>query len=165
MFNDRSVRSWLQDLHPFLRGWIGTMLTFVMLGTVSAVWANPFFVRMTPVGAWEFPALVLLALLSGAFVALPNACGLRRASVGGAAGFFGIACPTCNKILMLIFGGEALMLWFDPMRPFIAIGGIALLSVAIWRRWRRWRSFHNFQTNLQNEARHGDSRRHTLDAV
>lgn len=149
MFNDRSVRTWPQGLHPFLRGWIATMLTFVMLGTVSAVWANPFFVRMTPVGAWEFPALVLLALLTGVFVALPNACGLRRASAGGAAGFFGIACPTCNKILMLIFGGEALMLWFDPMRPFIAIGGITLLSVAIWHRWR---AFHSFQTNLQNEA-------------
>ena len=139
MSDERSIWTWPREMHPFLRGWMAALLAFAALGTVSAVWANPFFVRMTPVGAWEFPALVLLSVLTGTFVALPSACGLRRATAGGTAGFLGIACPTCNKILMLIFGGEALMLWFDPMRPFVTAGGIALLSFATWRRWR---SFH-----------------------
>ncbi|WP_210880332.1 hypothetical protein [Roseovarius autotrophicus] len=124
------------------------MLAFIALGTASAVWINPFFVRMTPVGAWELPALALLAVLTGVFVALPNACGFRRATAGGTAGFLGIACPTCNKFLMLIFGGEALMLWFDPMRPYITVGGIAVLAFAIWRRWR---SFHTQETHILNE--------------
>lgn len=73
---------------------MATMLAFVALGAVSAVWANPLFVRMTPVGAWEFPALVFLAVLTGVFVALPNAGGLRRATAGGTAAFLGIASPT-----------------------------------------------------------------------
>ena len=64
-------------------------------------------------------------------------------------GFVGIACPTCNKILMLIFGGEALMIWFDPMRPYLTAGGIVVLSIAVWRRWR---SFHTRRINFPNEA-------------
>ena len=149
MSGERSIWSWPEELHPVLRGWMATMLTFVALGTISAVWANPLFVRMTPVGAWEFPSLVLLAVLTGTFVALPSACGLRRAAAGGTAGFVGIACPTCNNILMLIFGGEALMIWFDPMRPYLTAGGIAVLSIAVWRRWR---SFHTRRINFPNEA-------------
>ena len=146
---ERSIWSWLQELHPFLRGWMVAMLAFIALGTVSAIWANPLFVRMTLVGAWEFPALALLAVLTGVFFALPNTCGLRRATAGGTAGFLGIACPTCNKILMLIFGGEALLLWFDPMRPYVTAGGIAVLFFAIWRRWR---SFHTQEPHSPNEV-------------
>ena len=136
MSHERALWPWTREMHPFYWGWMAGILAFAALGTVSAIWANPFFVRMTPVGAWELPALVLLAVLTGTFVALPNACGLRRATAGGTVGFLGIACPTCNKILMLIFGGEALMLWFDPIRPFVTTGGIALLSFATWQRWR-----------------------------
>ena len=36
-----------------LRGLIVGMALFVVLGTVTAVWANPLFVRMTPVGPWS----------------------------------------------------------------------------------------------------------------
>lgn len=144
-----SIWFWPQVWHPFLRGWLGAVLVFASMGTVSAVWANPLFVRMTPVGAWEFPSLVLLAALTGTFVALPSACGLRRAAAGGTVGFVGIACPTCNKILMLIFGGEALMIWFAPMRPYLTAGGIVVLSIAVWRRWR---SFHTRRINFPNEA-------------
>ena len=43
---------------------VGTPL-FVVLGTVTAVWAHPLFVRMTPVGPWEFVATVLTAFLGG----------------------------------------------------------------------------------------------------
>jgi threonine/homoserine/homoserine lactone efflux protein len=123
------------------------IVAFVALGTVSGVWTNPFFVRMTPTGSWELPALSLLAALTGVFVAIPSACGLRRATAGGTASFVGIACPTCNKILMLVFGGEALMAGFDPVRPYVAAAGIALLSFAIWRKWRSTRFSKTRSTN------------------
>ncbi len=61
-----------------LRGTAVGVALFAVLGTVTAVWANPLFVRMTPVGPWEFGATVLTALLAGVTVALwVSRCRLR----------------------------------------------------------------------------------------
>ena len=110
------------------------LASFAALGTVSAIWENPFFVRMTPVGTWEFPTLIVLSTLTGVFAAIRRpVCSLNQVGTSSIAGFLGIACPTCNKILMLIFGGEALMRWFDPIRPLISVLGLAILIYAISR--------------------------------
>ncbi len=128
---------------PFLRYFRGTIVglaVFAAFGTVSAVWANPFFVRMTPVGSWEFPATAIMGILAGITAALwvPH-CRVRGSGSGGVAGFVGIACPTCNKILMLLFGGPAFLAWFDPIRPYVASGGIAMMALAAFRVWRTFR--------------------------
>ena len=127
------------------RGLHGTAVgvaLFAVLGTVTAVWANPLFVRMTPVGPWEFGATVLTALLAGVTVALwvPR-CRLRTSGAGGLASFLGIACPTCNKVLMLIFGGPTLMAWFDPVRPWLAVAGVTIMSFAAMRALWAYRDF------------------------
>ena len=123
-----------------LRGTAVGLALFVVLGTVAAVWANHLFVRMAPVGPWEFGATVLTALLAGVTAALwvPR-CGLRTSGTGGFASFLGIACPTCNKVLMLIFGGPALLAWFDPVRPLLAAGGVVVMGLAALRTWRAFR--------------------------
>lgn len=123
-----------------LKGTAVGLAVFAALGTVTAVWANPLFVRMTPVGPWEFGATVLTALFAGVTVALwvPR-CRLRTSGTGGVASFLGIACPTCNKILMLIFGGPALMAWFDPVRPWLAAAGVIVMGIAALRTWRAFR--------------------------
>lgn len=120
-----------------LRGTAVGIALFAVLGTVTAVWANPLFVRMTPVGPWEFGATVLTALLAGVTVALwvPR-CRLRTSGAGGLASFLGIACPTCNKVLMLSFGGPALLAWFDPVRPWLAAAGVIVMGYAAVRTWR-----------------------------
>lgn len=108
--------------------------SFIVLGTVSALWPNPLFVRMTQAGNWEIAALVAGSLLAGVFVAVrPSACPTRPAGAGGIAGFLGIACPTCNKLLMLVFGGELLLTYFDPVRPLFAAAGVAVLGFAVAR--------------------------------
>jgi len=48
-----------------LRGTFVALAIFVVVGTVSAVWANSFFKRMTPVGIWELAAIAMLAALAG----------------------------------------------------------------------------------------------------
>ena len=120
------------------RGILVSLLTFGAIGTITAVWSNPFFTRMTPIGMWELPSLVAVSLLTGVFttVRLPN-CSTGKAGLGGLASFLGIACPTCNKILMLIFGGEALLRWYDPIRPAVTAIGIVLLCLAIRKEWRK----------------------------
>ena len=129
-------------LQRLFRGTLTGLVLFAILGTVTAVWINPFFVRMTPVGLWELGATTLTATLAGVIVGLwgPQ-CRLRTSGAGGVASFLGIACPTCNKVLMLIFGGPALLAWFDPVRPYLAVAGVIIMSFAAMRALRAYRDF------------------------
>jgi hypothetical protein len=106
---------------------------FAGLGTVAALWDNPLFMRMTPTGSFEIALLLLLSILAGVYVGLPrNACGKRTAGTGGVIGFLGIACPVCNKILVLLFGSALLLEYYEPARLYLALSGVALLAAAIW---------------------------------
>ncbi|MBD3623947.1 MAG: hypothetical protein HUJ24_00925 [Rhodobacteraceae bacterium] len=53
--------------------------------------------------------------------------------------FLGIACPTCNKVLMLVFGGPALLAWFDPLRPYLAAAGMIIMAFAANRALHAYR--------------------------
>ena len=121
-----------------LKGAMVAVLTFAGLGTVSAIWENPLFIRMTPAGNWEITALLLLSVLIGVFIAIRRpACSGKTAGAGGVLGFVGIACPVCNKILLLLFGGDLLLTYFEPMRLYVAAIGIALAGWAVVREIRR----------------------------
>ena len=71
-----------------LKGVIVAAVTFAALGTVAAIWENPFFVRMTPAGNAEVWVLGLLALLIGVFVVIrrPGCLG-QTAGPGWVPGF------------------------------------------------------------------------------
>lgn len=113
------------------------LVTFVALGTVSALWENPFFIRMTPAGGWEIALLAVLSLLLGLYAAVRRpACSIGTAGAGGLLGFLGVACPICNKILLLLFGGELLLTYYEPLRLYVAAAGIALAALALRREWR-----------------------------
>ncbi len=113
-------------------------LMFAGLGTVAALWENPLFMRMTPTGGFEIALLLLLSALAGIYVGIPQSeCGRRVAGAGGIVGFLGIACPVCNKILMLLFGGALLLEYYEPARLYLAMGGAGLLAVAIWLKLTR----------------------------
>ncbi|MBA3909943.1 MAG: hypothetical protein C0524_08645 [Rhodobacter sp.] len=138
------------------RGFRGTavgLALFAVLGTVTAVWANPLFVRMTPIGSWEFGATVLTALLAGVTAAfwVPQ-CTLRGSGTGGIASFLGIACPVCNKVLMLLFSGPALLVWFDPIRPWLAAVGVVIMGFAALSTWRRFIVPRNSGATVQEKV-------------
>ena len=152
MRNDVTAKqvTYQDTLRRGLRGTAVGLALFVVLGTVTAVWANPLFVRMTPVGPWEFGATALTALFAGVTTALwvPR-CRLRTSGTGGLASFLGIACPTCNKVLMLIFGGPALLAWFDPVRPWLAAAGVIVMGFAALRTWQAFRAFWFTEATVQ----------------
>ena len=111
---------------------------FAGLGTVAALWENPLFMRMTPTGGFEIALLLLLSVLAGVYVGLPQAeCAKRTAGTGGVIGFLGIACPVCNKILMLLFGSTLLLEYYEPARLYLALGGVVLLLIAVWLKLTR----------------------------
>lgn len=110
--------------------------SFVALGTVAALWENPFFVRMTPAGDVEIVLLGVLSLLLGTYVAIRRPfCSAKAAGAGGVFGFIGVACPVCNKILLLLFGGDLLLTYFEPVRIYVAAAGVLIAAVAVAREW------------------------------
>lgn len=114
---------------------------FVLLGTVAALWDNPFFTRMTAISGFEIGLLALQSMLLGAYVAIPvRGCAFKTASVGGIANFVGIACPVCNKLLMLVFGADALLTYLEPARIYLAAGGALITGFAVHIRWRSHRT-------------------------
>ncbi len=126
---------------------------FAGLGTVAALWENPLFMRMTPTGGFEITLLLLLSVLAGIYVGLPQTeCGKRTAGTGGIIGFLGIACPVCNKILVLLFGGALLLEYYEPVRIYLVLSGIALLAIAIWLKLTR-HGYVEAGTTMDNIAR------------
>lgn len=121
-----------------LKGVIVAAVTFAALGTVAAIWENPFFVRMTPAGNAEVWVLGLLAILIGVFVVIRRpGCMGKTAGTGGVLGFLGIACPVCNKILLVIFGGDLLLTYFEPIRIYVAAFGVVIAAWAVLHEIRR----------------------------
>lgn len=124
-----------------LMGAAAAVATFAAVGTPTALWRNPFFVRMTPAGDFEIAALLALSLLFGVYVAIRRpACSVKTAGAGGVLGFLGIACPVCNKLLVLLIGGDLLMAYFEPIRLYVALAGVVLAAVAVGREWHRIRA-------------------------
>ncbi len=134
-------------------GWIGVTVTmnlrrtplaillavgsFIVLGTVAALWENPLFVRMTPVGGFEVGLLATLSVLLGVYVVVKRpACSVTTAGAGTVLGFLGIACPVCNQILLLIFGGELLLTYFEPLRIYVAAAGVIIMGLAVLHELR-----------------------------
>ncbi len=124
-----------------VRGVLVAIGSFFVLGTVAALWPNPFFMRMTPTGGFEVALLAAQSVLLGVFFAIPvTACATKLASVGGVASFLGVACPICNKILLLLFGSQLLMTYLEPARIYLAAAGALITGIAVVVRWRQFRA-------------------------
>lgn len=116
-----------------LKGAATAVASFAGLGTVAALWDNPFFIRMVPAGAMEILLLAALSALLGTFVAVRRRqCSVGTIGSGGVLGFLGIACPVCNQLLMLLFGGELLLTYYEPVRIYVAAAGVLIAGGAVW---------------------------------
>ncbi len=112
--------------------------TFLALGTVTALWDNPLFVRMTPAGTVEIFLLAAQSILLGVYFSMPRrACAKREAGVGSVMIFLGVACPVCNKILLYVFGSELLLIYFEPARLYVALAGFLITGLAVWLKWTK----------------------------
>ncbi len=124
------------SLSRILKGLAVALGSFVALGSVAALWENPLFVRMTPAGDLEIVLLGLLSVLLGTYVAIRRPfCSAKTAGVGGVLGFIGVACPVCNKVLLLLFGGDLLLTYFEPVRVYVAAAGVLAVAAAVAREW------------------------------
>ena len=123
-----------------LKEWLSTLIiasaAFLLLGTITALWNNSFFIRMTEVNGWDYIILSFESLLIGLFFGIraPH-CATKKAGIGGVLGFVGFGCPVCNKILLLLFGSSFLLSYFEPVRHYAGALGLLLFSYALIQRW------------------------------
>ena len=123
-----------------LKEWLSTLIiasaAFLLLGTITAIWNNSFFIRMTEVNGWDYIILSFESLLIGLFFGIqaPH-CATKKAGIGGVLGFVGFGCPVCNKILLLLFGSSFLLSYIEPVRHYAGALGILLFSYALIQRW------------------------------
>lgn len=112
-----------------------TAAGFAFVGTLTALWQNPFFGRMTAVAGYEYALLGGQALLGGLYLAVRTpVCAAKAAGSGGVLGFLGVACPVCNKVLLAIFGSGVLLSYFEPIRLYVGLLGVAALAWAVWQK-------------------------------
>ena len=115
--------------------------SFVVLGTVAALWRNPFFIRMVPMQGYEIPLLAAQSGLLGLFVAIRRpVCRARTFGASSVLNFLGVACPICNKLLLFAFGANALLSWFEPVRLYVGLVGTGIALFAVVQEIRRQRA-------------------------
>lgn len=131
----------------------------LVIGIATVLIPNPVFARDIPPVWWNYPVLVLTAVLSGMLIATyfrpgrvaganlteaegdlggDGEAGARRSSrmgmAGGVLAWFAVGCPVCNKIALIALGYSGAITWFAPVQPYLALAALALTGVALlWR--------------------------------
>lgn len=140
---DTTLRSWSH--RRWLAAAAATLAAGLVLGLPTALVPNPVFARQIAAPAWSYPALAVTAILTGLLLATyvrddareeVAAEDAKRFTVGGLLAFFAIGCPTCNKLVLLALGTSGAITWFEPVQPYLAVAGIAVLGFALHRRIR-----------------------------
>lgn len=119
----------------------------VAIGVPSALLANPYFVRMTPVPWWSYAAWAMTSVLSGVLAATyvhappspPRAPG-RAGIVANIGSVLAVGCPVCNKLVVAALGVSGALGVWAPMQPVLAAASLAVLGWALWRRLSTLRS-------------------------
>lgn len=114
---------------------VAAVLTFLVIGLPTDIVANPVFGREVPVRPWEPVVLVLTSILTGLWFGLQRARSETRADEDssvptlGAAGLalFAVACPVCNKVVLLALGTSGALGIWQPLQPWLA--GVSLVAL------------------------------------
>jgi len=123
-----------------LNEWLSTLIiasaAFLLLGAMTALWSNPFFMRMTEVSGWDYIILSFESLMIGLFFGIraPH-CATKKAGIGGVLGFVGFGCSICNKILSYCLALVFLLSYFEPVRHYVGALGILLFFSGLFQRW------------------------------
>src|SRR5712691_2390393 len=126
----------------------------LLLGIPTLLIPNHLFSRIVPTSPQDYVIWIISALLLGPLLALmtlyPMPSGKVAQGKGSLAGsgrtfggallsFFSIGCPVCNKVVVLLLGVGGAMTIFNPLRPFLGLASVALLSVTLFLRLRALR--------------------------
>ncbi len=125
---------------------VAAVLTFLVIGVPTDIVPNPVFGRAVPVRPWEPWVLLATSLLTGLWFGLQRARGDRpededssvpTLSAAGLA-LFAVACPVCNKIVLIALGTTGALGVWQPLQPWLAVVSlVALLASVLYAARRR----------------------------
>lgn len=123
----------------FALGAAAALATALFIGLPSCIIPNPIFGREVPVRAWEYPVFFATVALTFAWFAVQaprRVADDRRLAGGLVMALFAVACPVCNKIVLLLLGASGAMGIWAPLQPWIAAMSLIALALALWLRVR-----------------------------
>lgn len=129
----------LRDPRARALGLAGAAGAFLAIAIPTAVWPNPFFVRMTPARPLDYLFLGLTAAGAGllaATYARPSDAPAQRGMFGGFLAFLAIGCPVCNKLVILALGVSGALTYFEPLQPVLGVASVVLVGTALAARLR-----------------------------
>lgn len=118
------------------KAWAVTGLTatvgLALIGLATAIYENPFFIRMTPVRAQDYVIWILSSVLTGLivgsyFVARSTSDDGKILS-GGLLSVLAVGCPTCNKLVVLSLGTAGALTFFAPLQIYIGVASVLVLG-------------------------------------
>lgn len=133
-----------------VRSAVAAVGTLLLIGIPTDILPNPLFGREIPVRWWEYPVLAATVLLTAAWFGIRSARESGTASrvgsdrserpalvtVGVFTAWFAVACPVCNKIVLLLLGTTGALGVWAPLQPWLAAVSLILLAGAVVYRWR-----------------------------
>ncbi|MDO5670627.1 MAG: hypothetical protein Q4G50_11595 [Corynebacterium sp.] len=128
-----------------LPGLLAALGTVLLIGIPSDIIPNPLFGREVPVRWWEYPVLGATALLTGAWFSIgqpvepvvtdkPERSWVMSVSVFAV--WFAVACPVCNKLILLVLGTSGAMGLWAPAQPYLAVISLVALTASVGWKWK-----------------------------
>ena len=120
-------------------GITSAILMFFLIGIPTAVIESGKFTRMIPANGLDAFFLLSTSILFGIFfgtgVYIRLLKGFKhniKKGFGGAiVSYFAVSCPTCISFLVAIFGAAFMMIYYDPISPFLGFFSVGLIGFAI----------------------------------
>jgi len=125
-----------------IRATLISLVAFAIFGTVTAMWENPIFIRKIEVNVWDYVLIVPYVILLGIYFAIKvPVCKKAKTRFGLVFGFLGFACPTCNALFIMMFGSGPILMYFEPIRFYIGVIGIAIMIWALFTKFALKRAY------------------------
>lgn len=119
---------------------LATALALIVLGLPTAIYENPFFVRMTPVRPQDYViwalSAALIGLIVGSYFVARSTSGDGKVVSGGLLSVIAVGCPTCNKLVLLLLGTSGALNIFAPLQLYVGIASVFLLAWTLLHRAR-----------------------------
>lgn len=118
----------------------GAAAVAVVSAIPTALIANPWFTRMTPIYTDQYFFWIATSIVAGPLLATYLPGQSLRGSVGGFGGgalaYLAIGCPICNRVIVGLLGVSGALSYFQPVQPLLGGVGLMLVAIALARRIR-----------------------------
>jgi len=111
---------------------LAAAIGLVVIGLPTAIYENPFFIRMTPVRIQDYviwvASSVLIGLIVGSYFGDRSKSGEGKMVSGGVLSVLAVGCSVCNKPVVLLLGVSGTLTFFEPLQIYIGVASVLLLG-------------------------------------